>query len=148
VAHELGHHVRRDVPRLLLVQAALIWSGSAASGLFGEWALAAVGAHGGLAEPANLPLLLFGAELFGLLSMPMVNAYSRRREAAADAFALKLTDDPAAFASAMRRLADQNLVERRPPRWAELLLHSHPSIDRRIRRAAGRRQRAVGTGKL
>lgn len=142
VAHELGHHVHRDVPRLLLVQGALIWSGSALAGLLGEsllrrWAYAVRPDElsGGLAEPANLPLLLFAAQLFGLLSMPLVNALSRRLESAADTFALKLTDDPAAFISAMRKLADQNLAEAQPPRWAELLLHSHPAFARRIRAA-------------
>ncbi len=40
----------------------------------------------------------------------------------------------------MERLADQNLAERRPHRLKELLLYSHPAIDRRIARA---RQRAM-----
>jgi len=30
--------------------------------------------------------------------------------------------------------ADQNLAEVRPPRWAELLLYTHPPIYRRIAR--------------
>jgi hypothetical protein len=35
----------------------------------------------------------------------------------------------------MRRLADQNLAEERPPRWAEVLLYTHPPIWRRVERA-------------
>jgi STE24 endopeptidase len=138
VAHELGHHVHRDVFRLLVVQGALIWAGLAVAAALGQPLLALVGAPGGLAEPESLPLLLVGAELFGLLAMPLANALSRRLEAAADTFALDLTGDPAAFASSMRKLADQNLAETSPPRWAELVLYSHPPIERRIRSAKAR----------
>jgi STE24 endopeptidase len=133
VAHELGHHVHRDVLRLLGGQAAVLWTGLALATLAGEQLLLAAGAIGGMAQPANLPLLLLAAELFGLVAMPLGNALSRRFEAAADRFALYLTGDPTAFASAMRKLADQNLVELQPPRWAELVLASHPPIARRIR---------------
>jgi STE24 endopeptidase len=135
VAHELGHHVHRDVLRLLAIQAVFLWVGLGLAAIIGEPLLAAAGVRGGLAEPSNLPLLLLGAELFGLLAMPLGNALSRRLEASADIFALKLTRDSESFASAMRKLADQNLVEAQPPRWAELVLSSHPPIAKRIRMA-------------
>jgi STE24 endopeptidase len=64
-----------------------------------------------------------------------LNGFSRSVEAAADTYAFDLLGSGAEFAGAMRRLADQNLAEEHPPRWAELLLHSHPSIARRIARA-------------
>ena len=67
--------------------------------------------------------------------MPIVNAWSRRIEARADRSAMDLTGDPRSLADAMRRLADQNLAEERPPRWAELLLYSHPPIFRRVQAA-------------
>jgi STE24 endopeptidase len=137
VAHELGHHLHRDVLRLLAIQTALLWSGLTLAALFGEQLLAALGITGGLAEPANLPLLLLTAEVFGLATMPLVNGLSRRLEAAADHFALRLTNEPPAFVSAMRKLADQNLIELQPPRWAQLVLSSHPPIARRIRAAEG-----------
>jgi STE24 endopeptidase len=140
VAHELGHHVHRDVFRLLVIQCGLIWVGLAVAMAEGQPLLALIGARGGLPEPANLPLLLVGAEFLGLATMPLGNALSRRLEAAADTFALDLTDDPGAFASSMRKLAGQNLAEASPPRWAELVLHSHPSIERRIRSAEARRR--------
>jgi Zn-dependent protease with chaperone function len=34
---------------------------------------------------------------------------------------------------AFRRLGEQNLAEFEPPRWAELLFSSHPSLAARIR---------------
>jgi STE24 endopeptidase len=68
----------------------------------------------------------------GLLAVPVANLASRRREYHADAYAVRTTGDPGPLASALERLADLNLAERRPPRAVEVLLHSHPSIARRI----------------
>ena len=46
--------------------------------------------------------------------MPLSNAYSRWRERLADRYALETTGKPGAFASAMTRLADQNLADADP----------------------------------
>jgi STE24 endopeptidase len=76
--------------------------------------------------------VLFVAEAFFLLASPILNWWSRRLETDADLFALHLTRDPGAFASAMQRLAEQNLAELQPPRWAEVVLGTHPALYRRI----------------
>lgn len=132
VAHELGHHVGRDVPILIGLECVGILAGSWLASVLGEPALAVLGRPPELGEPRNLPWLLVGAQLLGLLALPLVNAISRGLEARADRFALDLVDNPLVFASALRRLARQNLVDERPPRWAEALLASHPSIYRRV----------------
>ena len=44
---------------------------------------------------------------------------------------------PPAFISAMTRLANQNLADVDPPAWVEFLLHSHPSIHKRVAMAQG-----------
>jgi STE24 endopeptidase len=77
-------------------------------------------------------MLFAVVEVFFLLVSPVLNWWSRRLESDADRFALQLTRDPSAFAGAMERLASQNLAEHRPPRWAEVLLASHPPLYRRI----------------
>jgi STE24 endopeptidase len=64
-----------------------------------------------------------------------VNGFSRHVERAADRYALDLTQAPAAFAAAMRKLASQNLIEPEPPRWAELVLYTHPPVAQRVRAA-------------
>jgi STE24 endopeptidase len=66
---------------------------------------------------------------------PLLNWWSRRLESGADRFALHLTRDPASFVGAMRRIGCQNLVELCPPRWSEVLLATHPALQRRIRLA-------------
>lgn len=134
VAHELGHHVHRDVLRLLLGNAALIWAG-----LWLAW-LATPAVFPLLSLPSlsyvpGYPMLLVVVQVYFLVFSPLLNWWSRRLESGADRFALRLTRDPAAFAAAMRRLGCQNLIEIAPPRWSEVLLATHPALGRRIRLA-------------
>jgi STE24 endopeptidase len=136
VAHELGHHVHRDVPRLLGAYLLLVWVGLGVAAWVVPYALPVLSIPS-LAYVPAYPMLLGIVELFSVLTAPLSNWWSRRVEAAADRFALQLTRDPAAFAGAMRRLAAQNLVEIQQPRWVEILLASHPSIHRRIALAEG-----------
>ena len=66
---------------------------------------------------------------------PLLNWWSRRLESGADRFALQLTRDPTSFATAMQRIGCQNLVELCPPRWSEVVLATHPALQRRIQLA-------------
>ena len=134
VAHELGHHVHRDVLWLLVIQAVVSLIGLALAAAIGDPLLQLLGA-GSISDPASYPLLIAAASVFGLLTMPFINAISRSVEARADTYGFRLLGDGRPFAAAMRRLADQNLAEERPPRWAELLLYTHPPIGRRVERA-------------
>jgi STE24 endopeptidase len=134
LAHELGHHVHKDIPLSLLAETALNFA-SFYLVYFGLGRLAATSGLSGQADAAGLPIigLLLGA--FGLVTMPLTNAFSRWRERMADDFALQTTHKPSAFARAMTRLANQNLAEANPERWVVLLLYSHPPLSERIRRA-------------
>ncbi len=131
LAHELGHHVHRDLPLGILVQSGLTLIGFWLADALMRWGVAAFG-YAGLADPATLPLLLVALALFGLVTMPLGNAWSRWREVLADRYALETTGKPQAFINAMTRLANQNLADAEPPPWVEFLLHSHPSINKRV----------------
>jgi STE24 endopeptidase len=86
-------------------------------------------------DPAGLPALMLAFSVVGLTIMPITNYYTRWRESLADNFALDQTGKPEAFASAMTRLANQNLAQVDPPRWVVLLLSSHPPLRDRIQKA-------------
>jgi STE24 endopeptidase len=131
LAHELAHHVHRDIWSGLALETVLIAGGFyAADAALGAFA----GSFGlsGKGDVAALPLLLLAAGAVSILFMPVANALSRSHERRADRYALKMTGNADAFITAMKRLAAQNLAEEEPSRVVELLLHSHPSISARI----------------
>jgi STE24 endopeptidase len=134
VAHELGHHVHQDVQRLLIGNTVLMWLGLALAAWLRPVALPILSLPS-LGYVPGYPVLLFLVGLFYIALAPLLNWWSRRLEAGADEFALALTRDPAAFVMAMERIGSQNLAERRPPRWAEVLLATHPPLYRRIEMA-------------
>jgi STE24 endopeptidase len=135
LAHELGHHVHRDMWRLMTVSAA-----SLAAGILGAWGAVAAFAPNGAGHLSTLPAVVLGFTLASAAVSPLVAAYSRRRERAADAYAARLAGEGETFARAMERLVARNLSELEPPRLYHLLTSSHPTPAERIAaaRAGGR----------
>ncbi len=131
LAHELAHHVHRDIPRGLAIETVLLLAACyAASSALNAWWQPL-----GLTDPADvagLPLLLLASGAVMVAATPLVNAVSRLNERRADRFALKLTNRADAFVTAMRRLGSQNLVEEHPSRAIVWLFHTHPPIAERI----------------
>jgi STE24 endopeptidase len=131
LAHELAHHVHRDIWTALAVDSAVATGGLWAADLIARTWGGGFGISGPL-DPAALPLLVLSASAVSLLLTPLGNAWSRHNERRADRFALGLTDRPSAFISAMRRLGAQNLAEQRPSAPVLWFFHTHPTIDERI----------------
>ncbi|OHE77258.1 MAG: hypothetical protein A2107_12835 [Verrucomicrobia bacterium GWF2_62_7] len=77
---------------------------------------------------------------FALATSPLTHTWSRRAEYRADWFALETTRDAAAFESAMRKLAGQNLADMEPHPLVEFLFHDHPALSKRIAKAGQWRQ--------
>ncbi len=135
IAHELGHHVHRDIPMGIILSAVV----ALASLYLASLALNRGGAAFGFSGPADiaaLPLFALTLGLFGLITLPLDNAFSRWREVRADRYALEATHNPQAFANAMTRLANQNLAEADPEPWVVFLLYSHPPVRDRVAMAA------------
>jgi STE24 endopeptidase len=131
MAHELGHQVNHDIPLGIVVETLSTLAGLWLASLVLQWGAKAFGFQGP-ADIAALPIFLLAMGVYGLLTMPLTNAFSRWRERRADAYALQATQNPRAFASAMTRLANQNLAEVDPEPWVEFLLYSHPALEKRI----------------
>ena len=130
VAHELGHAAHSDIPRGIAFAALVTPLGlllvRELSGGLGRRA----GAEPG--SPAAIPALFlaiavvsFGVNLAG-------NQLSREVEASADAFALRITDDPQALIDLQTRLAERNLSDPDPPALARILFGTHPTTLERI----------------
>jgi STE24 endopeptidase len=134
LAHELAHHVHKDIPVGILLQSLVTLVGFYLTSLGLSLAATRLG-FTGASDIAALPLLILFFGAYGLITTPILNAYLRWRERRADAYALQATGNGQAFISAMTRLANQNLAEIDPPEWEEFLFGSHPALRKRIEAA-------------
>ena len=123
LAHELGHERYDDVPRGLLFVAIVAPLGVLAIALLAGSA-------------PTLPALALALVLVSTSVTWISNGLSRQVEARADAFALRVTDDPEAFTGLQRRLALRNRSDVDPPGWVQAVLSTHPSTVERLGMAA------------
>jgi STE24 endopeptidase len=135
LAHELGHHVHKDIPVLMAFGTIMTLGGLYLASLALHWAVGYFG-FSGPADIAGLPALGIVLGAFGLLTQPLNNAISRWRERMADEYALQSTGKNQAFASAFVRLANQNLGEVDPEKWVVFMFYDHPPLGERIRMAS------------
>jgi len=131
LAHELGHHAMRHMAAMIATQSAAVFAGLYALSIVLHEAVGPLGLTG-VDDVAGLPLLVLVASVMQMIVAPIGNWWSRRLETRADEYALELTSKPAAFVRAMRRLADQNLLDLEPSRLVEVALYAHPPVGRRI----------------
>jgi STE24 endopeptidase len=131
LAHELAHQVHRDIPIGILVESVITLGGLFLAAQVLDWSVTALGFNS-ISDVAAIPLFGLVMGLYGLIIMPLGNAFSRQRERRADEYALKMTGNGTAYASALTRLANQNLAEADPEPWVEILLYSHPALNKRI----------------
>ena len=131
MAHELGHQRHRDIAKTIVTQSALMLLGFYLINLTLSWAVPILD-FDGVADIAALPLLALVLAAFAIALAPLVNAYSRHLEEAADNYALTTTTNPEAFATMLTKLTDQNLAEPEPSRLAELMFYDHPPYYKRL----------------
>lgn len=134
LAHELAHHVHRDIWTGIALESVLLVIGfyladRALSGVVGSFGIESK------SDAAALPLLLLSGGLVSLTLMPLANALSRWHERRADRYALEMTRNVPAFVTAMKRLGATNLAEERPSFLTQILFYTHPPIEARIRAA-------------
>jgi STE24 endopeptidase len=135
LGHELGHWRLRHITKRLLTTALFgLLSLYAASRLldwngFDVW----MGVPNA-SVPAKVLLLGFIANLVGFAITPLSAFWSRRNEDQADAFASGLTGQPQHLASALVKLAKDNLTNLYPHPWYSAFYHSHPPTTSRVRR--------------
>ena len=134
MAHELGHQVKKDIWKMILINIILISLSFylihiSLSHLIDLFNLKSI------SDIAGLPLIIFITAIISLLALPFSNWISRKAEMSADLFALKTTNMHDEFISAMNKLADQNLSKKNPNAIIEFIFYSHPSISKRIMNA-------------
>jgi STE24 endopeptidase len=131
MAHELGHQVNKDIPLGIIFGSITTMVGLYLASLVLNWGVRVFG-FSGPGDIAAFPLFVIVLGLYSLVTMPLENGFSRWRERRADEYALSLTHNGSAYASALKRLANQNLSDADPEPWVEWLLYSHPALGKRI----------------
>jgi STE24 endopeptidase len=130
-AHEVGHHVHRHLPKLIVGQVMTAAAGFWLADLVLRHTAAALG-YSTYHDPAALPLLLLVLTLVGLVLMPLQNAVSRFFERQCDRYALERTRQPAAYRSAFTKLARMNKADPDPHPLVVWLFEDHPPIRERL----------------
>lgn len=133
-AHELGHHLHHDVPKLMAIQTVTFLLVFYLANLALK-AGVVLFSFQGIDDVAGFPWLILVLAGVILVFQPLLGWYHRHIELAADKAALELSNNPQAFVSLMTKLTDQNLTEAEPGRWAKVLFYHHPTYNERVKLA-------------
>jgi STE24 endopeptidase len=131
--HEIGHYVLKHTWWGILFYAIgaiiLFWIADRTFPRFAK----AFGSTAGLAEPRGIAVLLFMISLFGLVTLPISNSFSRTLESQADMYSLQTENRPDALSTSLVKTAEYRYP--RPGRLEEIIFYDHPSVEARVRRA-------------
>jgi STE24 endopeptidase len=131
--HEIGHYVLEHTWwGILFYSIAAIILFWIADRTF-PWFARRFGSSATLAEPRGLPVLMFMVSLLGLITLPIVNTFSRTLESQADAYSLRTENRPDALSTALVKTAEYRYP--RPNAVEEFIFYDHPSVERRVRTA-------------
>jgi STE24 endopeptidase len=131
--HEIGHYVLKHTwYGILFYSLAAILLFWLAEKLFPRFARA-FGSNASIGDPRGVPVLIFMVSLFGLLTLPLFNSFSRMVETQADAYSLRTENRPDGLSSALVKTAEYRYP--RPTALEEVIFYDHPSVERRVRTA-------------
>jgi STE24 endopeptidase len=137
LAHELGHYKLRHLWWRLAAGAGLALAAAAVFAFVVDrrWFYTGLGVQE-VWSPAGLVLFLWVAPLFAFLLRPLLSAWSRRHEYAADAFAAAFSDGDAMI-RALVKLYEHNAATLTPDPLHSAFHDSHPPAPLRVARLAG-----------
>jgi len=131
--HEIGHYVLKHTWWGILFSTIgaiiLFWL---VDRLF-PWFARRFGSTSALQDPRGLPVLMFMFTLFGVVTLPFSNSFSRTLEANADMYSLKTENRPDALSTSLVKTAEYRYP--RPNKIEEVIFYDHPSVERRVRTA-------------
>lgn len=135
MGHEMGHYALGHVPKTiafasLVILLTLYLAHLSADGMIRRWRERF--GFEQLSDVAALPLLILLTNVFSLVVNPALLGYSRHNEHEADRFALEITKDNHAMATAFVKLQAENLGVPRPNPILVFFRASHPTLGDRI----------------
>ncbi|MFW6006344.1 MAG: M48 family metalloprotease [Bacillota bacterium] len=133
LAHELGHHLHKDIIKNLLLRSSILF---VSAYIISKIWYNIIEYTGYLTtEIYTLPLLFLIWSIVFLIFMPLELYVSRKLENKADNFALNRIDCPEDLGSGLAKLADQSLSELDYGLFETLFKASHPSIGERVKKS-------------
>ena len=135
MGHEMGHYVMKHMWKTLAFLLALSGVVFYVANRAYEPGLRRWGSRWGVTErgdPASLPWLLLIASAISFLLTPVISAYSRAQEHAADMFALEVTHLNEPMATAFVKMAEDSKRDPSPHPWIKFWRYTHPPIAERI----------------
>jgi len=139
LAHEIGHfrcgHIRQRLAVGIVQMGVIFYLLGLAVAPDGAFARLLFDAFGVREISPHVGLVLFSIllEPVGKALGALANAWSRRHEFEADAYAAKATGDPAPLADALRKLNADHLSHPAPSQLRVILDYSHPPLLRRLK---------------
>ena len=131
--HEIGHYVLKHtwwgIAFGTIGAIILFWL---IDRLF-PWFSRRFGSNAALPDPRGLPVLMFMVTLFGVVTLPLINTFSRTLEAQADMYSLRTENLPDALSSSLVKTAEYRYP--RPGKFEEVIFYDHPSVESRVRTA-------------
>ncbi len=131
--HEIGHYVLGHVWRTVMLLSVLSVLFFFVADRTFPWFARAFGSSASIGDPTGLPVLVFMISLLLLFAQPLVNGTIRMGENEADQYSLEHVNLPDALATALVKTAEYR--NPRPSELEETLFYTHPSVERRVRRA-------------
>ena len=131
--HEIGHYVLGHVWRTVILLSVLAVLFFFVADRTFPWFARAFGSSASINDPTGLPVLVFMISLLLLFAQPLVNGTIRKGENEADQYSLENVNLPDALATALVKTAEYR--NPRPSELEETLFYTHPSVERRVRRA-------------
>jgi len=132
VAHELGHHVKRHIPKLLVINSLLVLFILYLTNILYNFILDTKIL--GLTQPytAFIYSYIFIISLFFFLE-PIVNYLFRKMEYEADEYSAKLLGTSKPLISSLKRLVKENLSNPNPLPLYKIWHYNHPAPEERIK---------------
>lgn len=134
VGHEMGHYKRGHV-----VLGGLVFAVMALAGLWlTQLAFPVVERYvrtgaTSIADPVGLPTFIVVLSVLGLVATPVTNTVTCLTESDADAFSLRVANEPTGLAKALVKTIEYRADS---PGWLEeAVFYDHPSVRRRVQRA-------------
>ena len=134
VGHEMGHYKRGHVIWGTLILSLLAGIAFGLVQLTFPWAARVLGAPvASIADPAGLPVIMAIIATVLLLGTPVLNTLTRVTEADADAFSLRVANEPDGMAKSLVKTIEYRASS--PSDLEEFLFYDHPSVEHRVRKA-------------